>query len=96
MDRGVSGAVYNVGGGSETSLAEAIRIAERLSGRRLDVRFDPVATGDVRRTAADTSRARTELEWEPRVAIEDGLRAHLAWGGLATRDRIAVGADNLR
>jgi len=96
LERGASGAVYNVGGGSETSLAEAIRVAERLSGRRLDVRFDPVATGDVRRTAADTTRARTELEWKPRVSIEDGLRAHLAWGGLAARDRVTVGADNAR
>jgi nucleoside-diphosphate-sugar epimerase len=89
MERGVGGAAYNVGGGSETSLREAIEICERLSGRSLDVDYTDVAAGDVRRTAADTSRARRDLLWEPRTSIEDGLRAHLEWGGV----RVLEGAD---
>ncbi len=86
MQRGESGAAYNVGGGSETSLREAISICERLSGRRLDVVYEPAAAGDVRRTAADTSRARADLGWEPRTSIEEGLRAHLEWGGATSDD----------
>ena len=79
MERGVAGVAYNVGGGSETSLREAIAILEVLSGRTLDVVFEPMATGDVRRTAADTSAAYAELDWAPQVSIEDGLRAQLDW-----------------
>ena len=82
MDRGQRGAIYNVGGGSETSLRDAIEIAERLSGRRLDAHHESVATGDVGRTAADTSRARRDLDWKPRTSIEEGLRQQLAWAGI--------------
>src|SRR4051794_13393313 len=42
MERGSAGAVYNVGGGSETSLREAIATAERLSGRPLDAQYEAV------------------------------------------------------
>src|SRR5919204_1293771 len=38
MERAVRGAVYNVGGGEEASVLEAISVLERISGRTLDVR----------------------------------------------------------
>lgn len=82
MDRAPAGAVYNIGGGSEISLRAVIALAERLSHRRLNWRRSQSAAGDVRRTAADTRRAREELGWSPRTPVEQGLRAHLAWGGL--------------
>src|SRR5207237_7079469 len=69
MERAASGAVYNVGGGSEATVLEAIAIAERASGLELDVRLEPAAAGDVRRTAADVSRIRAKLGWEPRVSL---------------------------
>lgn len=77
MERGRG--VYNVGGGSEATMLEAIATAERVSGRLLDVRFLPMAAGDVRRTSADISRIRRELSWEPAVDLADGLRAQWDW-----------------
>ena len=82
MDRAPTGAVYNVGGGSEVSLRDAIALAERLSGRSLTVQYTSVAAGDVRRTSADTRRARDELEWMPRTPFQQGLAAQLAHGGV--------------
>jgi nucleoside-diphosphate-sugar epimerase len=81
MERGARGAVYNVGGGSEISLNEAIATCERLTRRQLDVEHTADAVGDVRRTAADTSLARADLGWAPQVSVEEGLRRHLAWAG---------------
>jgi UDP-glucuronate 4-epimerase len=83
MERGVRGAVYNVGGGSETSLRDVLALCERLSGRTLDVRYEPAAAGDVRRTAADTTAARRDLGWEPATTLEQGLREQLAWAGIS-------------
>ena len=77
MERGVPGPADNVGGGSETSRARRSRSFEVLSGRALDVVVEPMATGDVRRAAADTSAAYAELDWAPQVSLEDGLRAQL-------------------
>ena len=70
---------YNVGGGVEASLREAIAILETLGGRTLDIREHPPVPGDQRRTNADTTRIRTDLGWEPKVSLEDGLRAQWEW-----------------
>jgi UDP-glucuronate 4-epimerase len=82
MERAPRASVYNVGGGSETSLNEVIAVAERLTGRRLRVRREPAASGDVRRTAADISRAKAELAWQPETSLEQGLRAQLGAAGI--------------
>lgn len=74
-----SGALYNVGGGGEASMNEAIAALERVAGRELDVTRAPAAAGDMRRTAADTSRIRDELGWRPTTGLEDGLRLQWEW-----------------
>jgi len=76
-----SGAVYNVGGGSESSLRDAVAIVEELSGRSLEVRYTERAAGDVRRTLAATTRIRAELAWEPRVPLRSGLEEMLEFSG---------------
>jgi nucleoside-diphosphate-sugar epimerase len=78
MEGGPAGIVYNVGGGSETTLRDAIALCERLAERRLEVLYEATARGDVRRTAADTSRIRSELGWVPQVSLEEGVAAQLA------------------
>jgi nucleoside-diphosphate-sugar epimerase len=84
MEDAPAGRVYNVGGGSEASLNHVIALCEEFSGRRLNRIQEEVAAGDVKRTSADTTHIRTELGWSPETSLEDGLLAHLAWGGLGT------------
>jgi nucleoside-diphosphate-sugar epimerase len=77
MQRGAG--TYNVGGAHEVSMREAIAQFERISGRTLDVREQPAVPGDQRRTNADTTRIRSELGWEPRVDVAEGVRAEWDW-----------------
>jgi UDP-glucuronate 4-epimerase len=70
---------YNVGGGVEASLREAISILESLAGRTLAIQQHEAVPGDQRRTNADTTRIRSELAWAPKVSLEDGLRAQWEW-----------------
>ena len=77
MDRGTSGAIYNVGGGSETTLNRAISLCEELAGKQLEVAYEPVARGDVRRTGADTTRIRAEVGWRPSTPLARGLELQL-------------------
>jgi nucleoside-diphosphate-sugar epimerase len=79
MEHGPADAVYNVGGGEEASMLEAIALLEQASGRTLDVRHVERARGDVRRTKADVSRIREALGWEPGVVLADGLSRMWAW-----------------
>ena len=75
-------ALYNVGGGAEATMREAIATLERVSGRALDVVEKPAAAGDVRRTAADTARIERDLGWRATTTLEDGLRAQWEWASV--------------
>ena len=82
-----TGAVYNVGGGSEASMEEAIALLGRVTGRELRVERTQAAAGDMRRTAADTSRIRSELGWSPTTGLEDGLRLQWEWAAARVEAR---------
>jgi len=79
MERGGSGRLYNVGGGSEATMRDAIAALEEVSGRTLVLRERPPAKGDVRRTAPDTSRIESELGWRATTPLENGLKAQWEW-----------------
>jgi len=86
MEGGPDGAVYNVGGGVEVTMLQAIEVLGRVAGRRLEIVRTPRAEGDVARTAADTSRIEADLGWKPRISLEDGLEAQWRWAA----DRVAA------
>jgi nucleoside-diphosphate-sugar epimerase len=71
--------VYNVGGGSQVEVLQAIAILERALGLRADVRFEARPPGDPLRTRADASRLRADLDFVPRVPIDQGLPAEAEW-----------------
>jgi UDP-glucuronate 4-epimerase len=75
MERGRAGAVYNVGGGAEATMRDAIATVEEVSGRTLEVLERPAARGDMRRTAPDTARIERELGWRATTPLEKGLQA---------------------
>jgi UDP-glucuronate 4-epimerase len=87
MGRARTGAVYNVGGGEEASMLEAIALLERVSGRTLDVRHLDAAKGDVARTRADVTRIGRELGWQPTTTLEEGLTRMWSWASA----RVAAG-----
>ncbi len=79
MERAPGGAVYNVGGGSEATMRDAIDTLEQVAGRQLEVVSLPAAKGDVRRTAPATERIARDLRWQATTSLEDGLSAQWEW-----------------
>jgi UDP-glucuronate 4-epimerase len=71
--------VFNIGGGSPASIREVIEMIGSLSGRPVDVTYTASERGDVRDTAADTTRARRLLGFRPSVTLQEGLAEELAW-----------------
>jgi len=79
MERAPAGAVYNVGGGEEATMRDAIGTLERISGRSLDLIERGAAAGDVRRTSADATRIERDLGWRATTSLTDGLQAQWEW-----------------
>src|SRR5512139_333817 len=75
----VAGQVFNIGGGSRTTVNEVIASIGASIGRAPVVENLEVQKGDVRHTAADTSRAREALGYAPRVPLRTGLEREVAW-----------------
>ena len=79
MERAEPGSTFNVGGGEEASMLEAIALLERLSGRTLTTRHVGATRGDVSRTSADVTRIAEALDWRPETSLERGLAMMWSW-----------------
>ncbi|MFL5965080.1 MAG: NAD-dependent epimerase/dehydratase family protein [Gaiellaceae bacterium] len=79
MERAPAGATYNLGGGAEATMRDAIETLEAVSGRTLELVERPAAKGDVRRTAPDTTRIERDLGWRATTPLKRGLQAQWEW-----------------
>jgi UDP-glucose 4-epimerase len=69
----------NIGSGQAVSIGALAEKIVRISGKKFNIVFDATKpVGPVSRTA-DMSRARSFMDWEPQVSLEDGLRRTYAW-----------------
>jgi UDP-glucuronate 4-epimerase len=78
-ERAPAGEIYNIGGGEEATMTDAIALAERIAGRELLVERHGSAIGDPPRTRGDVTKAERELGWSPTTPLADGLRAQWEW-----------------
>lgn len=78
-NQGTPGSVYNVGGGSRVTLNHVLELISKIVGHPVAVQREPDQKGEMRHTYADTSRARRDLGFVPRVGLEEGLRTEHRW-----------------
>jgi nucleoside-diphosphate-sugar epimerase len=74
-----SGEVFNLAGGTEITLLNAIAIIEKISGRKAKLKRFDRQKGDVRHTHASIEAAKAKLGYLPRVELEDGLVREWDW-----------------
>ena len=79
LRRPPDGSVFNIGGGEEVRLLDAVHLLGEALGVTPRVVFEPARRGDQRRTVADTTLARSELGWVPQVSAREGLASEVAW-----------------
>jgi UDP-glucose 4-epimerase len=70
-------AVFNIGGGSRTTLNRVIQTLEGITGKTLHRVQQPAQLGDANDTYADSSAARRELGFRPGWSLSDGLAAQV-------------------
>jgi nucleoside-diphosphate-sugar epimerase len=76
---GASGMVFNGGTGSRITLNQVLKLLEKITGKKIQAKYDPPRTGDIRDSQADVSLARKVLGYEPRVHFEEGLQRTWQW-----------------
>jgi dTDP-glucose 4,6-dehydratase len=69
----------NIGNPTEFTIAGLIATLETVLGHPLAVTYAPLPQDDPRVRQPDITRAQTLLGWEPKVDLEAGLRATLAY-----------------
>jgi nucleoside-diphosphate-sugar epimerase len=75
---GPAGGTYNVAGGSQTTVLEAIDTVSDALGREIAIDHQPAMPGDPRRTGGDTDSARRDLGYAPATSFADGIAAQVA------------------
>jgi UDP-glucuronate 4-epimerase len=78
---------YNVGGGEEATMRDAVALLEAAAERPLQLRYGPPQTGDMQRTRADTSRIERELGWQAGTPLRDGVASHWRWASARVTSR---------
>src|SRR5437764_4586292 len=75
------GEIYNAGGGPENqrNLLEVIDQVGELTGKKPQFTFADWREGDQAYYVSDTSKAKQQLAWEPKIDFDRGLRDLIAW-----------------
>jgi UDP-glucose 4-epimerase len=76
---GRTGGPFNVGTGSDTTIAELYAACARVAGSSAPPQYEAARLGDVQRSVLDASLIRRELGWNARVPLDDGLARTWAW-----------------
>ena len=69
------GRAYNVGGGAETTILDLAGSVRSVTGAGAEPRTEAARPGEARRSRADLSSSRSNLDYEPRWNLQRGLEA---------------------
>jgi UDP-glucuronate decarboxylase len=80
MDTGddITGPI-NVGNPGESTMIELAENVLKLTGSKSKLVRMPLPADDPKQRKPDITRARTQLGWEPKVKLEDGLKETIAY-----------------
>ena len=72
--------IFNLGGGgTPVSLNTVISMLEERLGKQAVIQHKTFHKADIKTTSADISKAHTMLGWTPKVELDEGIDASVAW-----------------
>jgi UDP-glucose 4-epimerase len=74
-----AGKVFNIGMGESINLQQLCSMLNDALGTNLQPLYEAPRPGDIRHSRADITRARTQLGYEPRLGVAEGLKQTVAW-----------------
>lgn len=73
MEKGGRGEIYNLGNPDEFTVLELAQKIKGLTSSSSEVSFTKLPEDDPQRRCPDISKAKSELGWEPKISLEEGL-----------------------
>ncbi|PIF00897.1 MAG: UDP-glucose 4-epimerase GalE [Maribacter sp.] len=71
--------VFNVGTGKGSTVLEAIKSFERVSGKKLNYKIVGRRPGDITSAYADTTLANEELGWKAQFTLDEAMKSAWDW-----------------
>jgi len=71
--------LYNIGNDQKQSLMTFIEALEEALGKKAYKNFLPLQPGDIVETSSDIEKAKTELGYQPKVGIHQGISEFVKW-----------------
>jgi len=80
LERGAPKEIYHFSSQTEIVIRDLYYLVAKLIGIHLEPIWNAVArTNEISRQVGDSSKARTQLGWEPKVPLEQGLELTISW-----------------
>jgi UDP-glucose 4-epimerase len=67
--------VFNVALGESASVRQVIELAEKVTGKKINLTSEPPFAWDVQQSRLDITKLRNVTGWRPRVGLEEGILA---------------------
>ncbi len=70
---------FNIGSGTGYSINELCSFIEQITGKALDLTYQPARSVDVQRIVLDNTAISERYSWSPLITIEQGIRSTWEW-----------------
>lgn len=71
--------IINLGGGAPVTLNQMIKTIEKVLNKKAKIERLPIQLGDVNKTAADITKAKKLLNYNPKTSFECGIIKFIEW-----------------
>lgn len=69
---------YNLEGMRPVTIREVAETVRKMVGN-VEIKFEPARAGDYEGKVASAEKARKDLNWEPKVDLEEGIARYIQW-----------------
>ncbi len=71
--------IYNIGNSKPVEIMEFVQTIENLTGKKANIRYQPLQPGDLVETCADTTMLEREFGFQPAFDLQSGLKNFVEW-----------------
>lgn len=71
--------IFNIGTAKETDINTIFRKLKKISQAECQEKYGPSKIGEQKRSCLDYTKAKKELNWQPKYSLEEGLKKTLEW-----------------